>query len=85
MSNLAPTCVEPPAAWRKAVAAALDFVSVLFVAGFAIATLTGNLTKSGFELNGAPALVVFAGIAVYFVVFTRFLGGTVWQRVLGVR
>jgi hypothetical protein len=32
-----------------------------------------------------PALVVFAAVALYFVIFTKFLGGTVWQRVLGVR
>jgi hypothetical protein len=88
MSNLSPPCVEPcnsVATWRKVAAAALDFLFAFFVAGFAVGYLTGNLTKSGFELNGVPALVVFAAIALYFVIFTRFLGGTVWQRVLGVR
>jgi hypothetical protein len=88
MSNLVPTCVEPRssvATWRKIVAAVLDFLFVFVAAGFAVGTLTGNLTKSGFELNGAPALVVFAAVALYFVVFTKFLGGTLWQRVLGVR
>ena len=88
MSNLVPTRAEPrssAATWRKVVAAALDFLFVFFVAGFAVGYLTGNLTKGGFELNGAPALAVFAAIALYFVIFTRFLGGTVWQRVLGVR
>jgi hypothetical protein len=88
MSNLVPTCVEPRASvatWRKIVAAVLDFLFVFVAAGFAVGYLTGNLTKSGFELNGAPALVVFAAIALYFVIFTRFLGGTLWQRVLGVR
>jgi hypothetical protein len=88
MSNLSPPCVEPRhsvATWRKVVAAALDFLFVFFIAGFAVGYLTGNLTKGGFELHGAPALAVFAAIALYFVVCTRFLGGTVWQRVLGVR
>jgi hypothetical protein len=88
MSNLSPPCVEPrhsAATWRKVVAAVLDFVFVFFIAGYVVGYLTGHLTNGGFELNGAPALVVFAAIALYFVVFTRFLGGTVWQRVLGVR
>ena len=88
MSNIVPTHVEPRhsvATWRKVVAAALDFLFIFFIAGFAVAYLTGNLTKGGFELNGAPALAVFAATALYFVVFIKFLGGTVWQRVLGVR
>lgn len=88
MSYLVPTRVEPrksAATWRKVVAAVLDFVFVFFIAGYVVGYLTGNLTKGGFELNGAPALVVFAAIALYFVIFARFLGGTLWQRVLGVR
>ena len=89
MSNLSPPCVAPPpvpvATWRKVVAAVLDFVLAFFIAGFVIGYLTGNLTKNGFELHGAPALVAFAAIAIYFVVFTKLLGGTVWQRLLGVR
>jgi len=88
MSNLVPCRVEPRrcvAPWRKVAAAALDLLFVFFIAGYAVGYLTGNLTKGGFELHGAPALIVFAAIALYFVVFTRFLGGTVWQRLLGVR
>ena len=88
MSNLIPYDAEPrksAATWRKVVAAILDFVFVFFIAGYVVGYLTGNLTNGGFELKGAPALVVFAAIALYFVVFTRFLGGTLWQRVLGVR
>ena len=88
MSNLVPYDAEPrtsPAAWRKVVAAILDFLFVFFIAGYVVGYLTGNLTSNGFELKGAPALVVFAAIALYFVIFTKFLGGTLWQRVLGVR
>ena len=87
MSNHSLTCVAPrkPATWRKVVAAALDFVFVFFIAGYAVGYLTGNLTGNGFELKGLPALAVFAAIALYFVIFAKFLGGTVWQRVLGVR
>ena len=88
MSHLVPYPAEPRravAAWRKVAAAVLDFVFVFFIAGYVVGYLTGNLTKGGFELSGVPALVVFAAIALYFVIFAKFLGGTVWQRVLGVR
>ena len=80
-----PELRKPVATWRKVVAAILDFVFVFFIAGYAVGYATGNLTDSGFELKGGPALVVFALIALYFVAFTKFLGGTVWQRVLGAR
>lgn len=73
------------AVWRKVLAAVLDFFFVLYIAGYAVGYLTGNLTNDGFKLEGTPAMVVFALIAVYFVVFTRFLGGTIWQRLLGAR
>ncbi len=63
----------------------LDFIFVFAIAGYAVGYTTGNLTDGGFELKGGPALIVFAAIALYFVVFIKFLGGTVWQRVLGVR
>lgn len=71
--------------WRKVVAAILDFIFVLAIVGYAIAYLTGNITDEGFDLKGGPAFLLFALIILYFVVFTRYLGGTVWQRLLGVR
>jgi len=76
---------KPVAVWRKVLAAVLDFICVFMVAGYAIGYLTGNLTDGGFDLKGGPALIVFALIALYFVVFVKFLGGTLWQRALGVR
>ncbi len=36
-------------------------------------------------LNGMPALVLFAVIIIYFVVGTRYAGGTIWQRILKTR
>lgn len=73
------------AGWRKALAVVLDFIFVFFFAGYVVGYLTGNLTDDGFALKGTPALIVFAMIAVYFVVFTKLLGGTIWQRLLGVK
>ena len=74
--------VKPVATWRKVVAAILDFFMIFFVGGYVIGRLTGNLSDGGFSLEGASALILFAVIAVYFVIFTKFLGGTLWQRLL---
>lgn len=76
---------KPVATWRKVVAAILDFIFVFMIAGYAIAYLTGDLTEEGFSLKGGPAFMLFAIVIIYFVVFTRYLGGTVWQRLLGAR
>jgi len=70
---------------RIVIAAILDFFTVFFVGGYIIGKLTGNMTESGFSLNGMPALVLFAAIIVYFVVGTRYAGGTIWQRILKTR
>ena len=80
-----PVVVQRPALWRRVLAAVLDFICVFAIAGYVVGYLTGNLTDNGFQLEGAPALVVFAAIALYFVIFNKFLGGTVWQRLLGAR
>ncbi len=76
---------KPVSTWRKVFAAILDFIFVFAIAGYAIAYFTGNVTEEGFDLKGGPAFIVFAIVILYFVVFTRYLGGTVWQRLLGVR
>ncbi len=75
--------VQPPVAtWRKVLAAVLDFLTVFFVGGYIIGMLTGNTTGGGFKLEGLPALLLFALIIAYFVVGRKFLGGTLWQRIL---
>lgn len=76
---------KPISTWRKVFAAILDFLTVLIVGGYAIAYLTGGTTADGFELNGAPAFALFALIVLYFVIGGRYLGGTIWQRLLGAR
>ena len=77
--------VKPVATWRKVLAAILDFFMVFFVGGYAIGHFTGNTTDEGFDLKGGPALLLFAIVILYFIVFRRFLGGTVFQRLLGAR
>lgn len=77
--------VKPIATWRKVVAAILDFFMIFAIGGYVIGRQTGNLSDDGFKLEGVPALILFAVIAAYFVIFTKFLGGTLWQRLLSVR
>ena len=79
------SAAKPVSTWRKVFAAILDFIFVMVIAGYAVAYTTGNVSEDGFDLKGGPAFLLFAIIILYFVVFTRYLGGTVWQRVLGVR
>ena len=71
-----------PATWRIVLAAALDFFTAFMVLGFAVASVLGGRTPNGFHLNGLPALLLFALIAAYFVIFNKFLGGTIWKRIL---
>jgi hypothetical protein len=73
---------RPVSTWRKVLAGILDFLTVFFVGGYVIGKLTGNLTDDGFKLDGLPALLLFALIAIYFVVGRKYLGGTIWQRIL---
>jgi hypothetical protein len=77
--------VKPVATWRKVLAAILDFITVFALGGYTIASFTGDTSGAGFELNGWPALLLFAIIILYFTVFSRYLGGTLWQRLLRTR
>ncbi len=70
------------ATWRKILAGIFDFLTVFFIGGYVIGKLTGNLTDDGFKLEGLPAFLLFSLVAIYFVVGRRYLGGTIWQRVL---
>ena len=60
-------------------------ITIFFVAGYVIGYATGNLTADGFELKGGPAFLFFAAVIAYFVVFSKYLGGTLWQRILNTR
>ena len=71
--------------WRKILAAILDFLTVFIVGGYVIAKLTGSTTEGGFQLNGTPALILFAIVIAYFWLGSRYAGGTIWQRILKTR
>ncbi|MBO0141800.1 hypothetical protein JZX87_11580 [Agrobacterium sp. Ap1] len=71
-----------PATWRIVLAAILDFFTIFWASGFLVASIFGGRTDGGFALDGWPALLCFALIVAYFVVFNKFLGGTIWKRIL---
>ena len=70
---------------RKVVAFILDLVFSFAIFGYVIAKFTGGTTDQGFDLQGGPAMLLFGLVILYFIVFRRFLGGTVFQRLLGAR
>lgn len=74
-----------PATWRIVLAAILDFLTAFFIFGYIIASILGGKTEDGFQLNGLPALLLFVLIVAYFILFNRFLGGTLWKRILRAR
>jgi hypothetical protein len=74
---------------RRVVVGARDIVVTLLLgAGWLVAAAmggrTGRLTPDGFIRNGWPAMLLFALIIGYFVIGRRWLGGTLWDRVLGI-
>ena len=75
--------VQKPATWKVVIAAILDFFLVFLVGGYIIAKLTGNTTDGGFQLNGMPALALFALVILYFWGMRK-VGGTVFKRVFGI-
>lgn len=71
--------------WKIVLAFVLDLITSFFVFGYLIGLATGNTVDGGFELNGLPALLLFALVIAYFVGLGKFGGGTIWQRILGTR
>ena len=71
--------------FKKIVAFILDLITSFGGFGYLIAKITGDTTAGGFQLNGIPALILFALVAAYFVIGWKFAGGTIWQRILGAR
>lgn len=57
MSNDQPPPLAKPF-WRRGLAGLLDFITVFFGGGYAIGAATGQTTKDGFNLTGAPALLL---------------------------
>lgn len=76
---------KQPATWRIVLAAVLDFFTAFFVLGFLIASIFGGRTDAGFNLEGGPAILLFAAIVGYFLIGNRMFGGTLWKHILKAR
>jgi hypothetical protein len=74
----------PAPTWKRVLAPILDFLTVFFGGGMVIGLATGMTAPGGFNLQGWPAIVLFALIVAYFYVGRRVAGGTLWDRFLGV-
>ena len=80
-----PESCERASMWKRVIASILDFFTILFAGGYAIARMTGGLTDNGFNLTGGPAFALFALIIAYFVIGKRFAGGTLWDRIFRIK
>ena len=71
-----------PSTWRIVLAAILDFFTAFWVFGLLVASIFGGATEGGFNLQGGPAMLLFALVVAYFIFGNKFLGGTIWKRIL---
>lgn len=62
----------------------MDFIGAFLTFGILIAYFSGDLSSQGFNLKGAPALLLFALIIAYFLVMKRF-DGTLEKRFFGIK
>lgn len=69
--------------WRFA-ATIVDTI-ILFIAAYLMAVITGQTTGSGFNLQGAPALIWFLIVIGYYIVMEAMLGATVGKMACGLR
>ncbi len=78
------SCSKCPPTWKKVLAFCVDFLGSFLIFGFVIAYFLGGLTEEGFNLQGAPALVLFSLMIAYFIVMGRYCGGTLGKRLFGI-
>lgn len=77
--------------YERNVGVGLRFVAVIIdsiilgIIGYLIAAVTGGTTAGGFDLQGAPAFVLFIIGFLYYWLLETYLGGTLGKLVLGMR
>ena len=71
-------------AFKWVMASMLDLFTSFVGFGYLVAFATGAVTEDAVALTAAGGAVVLALMVGYFAVFAR-LGGTPWQRVLGLK
>jgi len=82
MTDAAPNDKGPM--WKRILAFILDLVGSFILFGWIIAKFTGETTEGGFALTGGSAFLLFALVIAYFVIFNKFLGGTIGKRIFGI-
>ena len=68
----------------RAVAALIDLV-LLSIVGYALASMTGGTTESGFRLAGAPFFAWLLVTLGYYIVLEQRFGWTLGKRLVGLR
>jgi hypothetical protein len=77
---------KPPASFaRRLVALILDFYTAFILADYLFSWATGNLASDSLSLSGWPAFLFFTAVAAYFYIGWKLAGGTLWDRILGIR
>ncbi|MEM7301178.1 MAG: hypothetical protein AAF468_08855 [Pseudomonadota bacterium] len=69
----------------RVMALALDLITVTAVSFWCLACTTGKQTDHGMEFQGMPVLMLVIALLAYFVVGTKIVGGTIWQRILRIK
>ena len=69
---------------RRAVAIIIDSI-LLCIVGYIIAMFTGGTTDTGFNMTGAPALLLFLIAMVYYVVMEKTSGATLGKKAMGLK
>jgi len=85
MSDQTSSAIARVPFWRRGLAGFLDFVTVFWVGGYVIGSMTGETTNDGFNLTGPAALMLLGLVVLYFYLGWTVGGGTIWQRVWGAR
>ena len=75
--------MQPPSTPRIVLVALPDLILAFVAFGVLIAWATGQFGPNGFNLTGVSAPVLLVLVIGYFIVFRRWLGGTIMQRPFG--
>lgn len=84
-STAVPETLDYAGVFKRAVALVIDGTITFFGFGYAVAASTGGTTDGGFQLDGGPAFLLFALVALYWIVLEATIGATVGKLLLGMR
>ena len=73
--------MEPVGVGRRAVAIIIDSI-LLGIVAYLVASVTGGTTAEGFQLQGAPAFLVFLIAMAYYVVMEKTSGATLGKMAM---